>query len=145
MPKVFHSFSGSVIFHCVCVRVCGLVTKLLSTLATPWTVARQTPLSMGFSRRGLPFPSPGDLPNPGIKPGSPALQADSLPAELRGKPKDQVKCPLFFRFFTHVLLRPCPHPSAYPCLFSIYVKFNLNIFCLIYFRAGSSLLHTGFL
>ena len=45
--------------------------------ATPWTVAYQAPLSMGFSRQeywsGLPFPSPGDLPDPGIKPGSPAL------------------------------------------------------------------------
>ena len=45
--------------------------------ATPWTVANQAPLSMGFSRQeywsGLPFPSPGDLPNPGIEPGSPAL------------------------------------------------------------------------
>ena len=50
--------------------------------ATPRTVARQAPLSMGFSRQeywsGLPFPSPGDLPNPGIEPGSPALQADAL-------------------------------------------------------------------
>ena len=50
---------------------------------TPWTVAYQAPRSMGFSRQeywsGLPFPSPGDLPNPGIEPGSPALQADDLP------------------------------------------------------------------
>ena len=48
--------------------------------ATLWTVALQAPLSMGFSRQeywsGLPFPSPGDLPDPGIKPRSPALQAD---------------------------------------------------------------------
>ena len=54
--------------------------------ATPWTVAHQAPLSMGFSRQeywsGLPFPSPGDLPNPGIELGSPALQADSSPTEL---------------------------------------------------------------
>ena len=46
--------------------------------ATPWTVAQQAPLSMGFSRQehwsGLPFPSPGDLPDPGIEPRSPALQ-----------------------------------------------------------------------
>ena len=53
--------------------------------ATPWTVAHQTPLSMGFSRQeywsGLPFPSPGDLPNPGIQPGSPALQSDALSSE----------------------------------------------------------------
>ena len=51
----------------------------------------QAPLSMRFSRQeywsGLPFPSPGDLPNPGIKPGSPALQADPLPTELQGKPQ----------------------------------------------------------
>ena len=65
-----------------------LVTKSCLTLATPWTVACQAPLSMGFSRQeywtGLPFPSPGDLPDPGIEPRSPALQADSLPYELWG-------------------------------------------------------------
>ena len=63
----------------------GLVTKLYLTLATPWTVACQALLSMGFSRQywsGLPFPSPGDLPDPRIESGSPALQADSLPTEL---------------------------------------------------------------
>ena len=53
--------------------------------ATPWTVAYQAPPSMGFSRQeywsGLPFPSPGDLPNPGIEPGSPAFQADALTSE----------------------------------------------------------------
>ena len=52
---------------------------------TPWTVAYQAPLSLGFSRHqywnGLPFPSPRDLSNPGIEPRSPALQADSLPSE----------------------------------------------------------------
>ena len=57
---------------------------------TPWTIACQVPLSMGFSRQGywsgLPFPSQGDLPNPGIKAGSPELQADALPSELLGKP-----------------------------------------------------------
>ena len=65
--------------------------KLLSRVqpfATPWTVAYQAPPSMGFSRQecwsGLPFPSPGDLPNPGIEPGSPALQADALPSEPPG-------------------------------------------------------------
>ena len=57
---------------------------------TPWTVAHQAPLSMGFSRQeywsGLPFPSPGDLPDPRMEPRSLALQADSLPAEPQGKP-----------------------------------------------------------
>ena len=56
----------------------------------PWTVACQAPLSMGFSRQeywnGLPCPPPGDLPDPGIQPRSPALQADSLPSEPPGKP-----------------------------------------------------------
>ena len=55
----------------------GLVTKSCLTLATPWTIVYQAPLSMGFSRQeywsGLPFPSPRDLPDPGIKPGPPAL------------------------------------------------------------------------
>ena len=62
---------------------------------TPWTVAYQAPLSMGFSRQecwsGLPFPSPGDLPNPGIELSSPALQADALPSEPPGKPRLQRK------------------------------------------------------
>ena len=63
-------------------------------LATLWTVAHQAPLSMGFSRQeywsGLPFPSPGDLPDPGIKPRSPALQADALTSEPPGKPRTVV-------------------------------------------------------
>ena len=67
--------------------------KLLSRVrlfATPKTVAYQAPPSMGFSREeywsGLPFPSPGDLPEPGIEPGSPAFQADGLTSEPPGKP-----------------------------------------------------------
>ena len=70
------------------------MARLLSRVrlfATPWTVAYQAPPSMGFSRQecwsGLPFPSPGDLPDPGIKPESPALQADALPSEPPGKTK----------------------------------------------------------
>ena len=69
------------------------MVKLLSCVrlfVTPWTVVYQAPTSMEFSRQeywsGLPFPSPGDLPNPGIKPGSPALQADALPSEPPGQP-----------------------------------------------------------
>ena len=54
------------------------------------SVALQAPLFMGFSRKkywsGLPFPAPGDVPNPGIEPGSPSLQADSLPPKPPGKP-----------------------------------------------------------
>ena len=60
------------------------------SFVTPWTVARQAPLSMGFPRQeywsGLPFLSPRDLPDTGVKPRSPVLQADSLPSEPPGKP-----------------------------------------------------------
>ena len=65
---------------------CCLVAKSCSTLCDPPTVASWAPLSMEFSRQeywsGLPFPSPGDLPNPGIELGAPAFQAYSLPTEL---------------------------------------------------------------
>ena len=58
---------------------------------TLWTVARQAPLSLGFSSQeywsGLPCPPPGDLPNRGIKPRSPTLQTGSLPSEPPGKPR----------------------------------------------------------
>ena len=58
--------------------------------ATPWTVACQAPLSMEFSRQeywsGLPIPSPEDLPDPGIEPRSPSLQADAIPSEPPAKP-----------------------------------------------------------
>ena len=68
----------------------GLVAKSYLTLVTPWTVACQALLSMGFSRQefwsGLPFSSPGDLFNPGIKPRSPAQQMDSLPSQPPRKP-----------------------------------------------------------
>ena len=73
-----------------CCAVLCLGARSCPTLATPQTAAHQASLSMGFSRQedwsGLPCPPPGDLPNPGIKLRSPALQADSLPAELPGKP-----------------------------------------------------------
>ena len=75
--------------------------------ATPWTVAYQAPPSMGFSRQecwnGLPFPSPGDLPDPGIQPGSPTLQADALPSEPPGKPTINVnRCNGYFSEHAHV-------------------------------------------
>ena len=60
---------------------------------TPWTVAYQAPPSMGFGKQeywsGLPFPSLGDLPDPGIKPGFPAFQADALTSEPPGKPQSE--------------------------------------------------------
>ena len=70
-------------------RITGHLLSCVRLFATLWTIACQAPLSMGLSRKeywnGLPFPSPGDLLDPGIKPGSPALQADCLPSEPPGK------------------------------------------------------------
>ena len=70
--------------------------------ATPWMVAYQAPLSMGFSKQeywsGLPFPSPGDLPDPGIEPGSPSFQADAVTSEPPGKPNSLAFSLQFFFF-----------------------------------------------
>ena len=66
----------------------------MSNSVTPWTIAHQAPPSMEFSGQeywsGLPCPSPGDLPNPGIEPGSPALQADALQSEPPGNPNNRI-------------------------------------------------------
>ena len=78
-------------------KVKGLVAQLVKELvwlfATPWTIACQASLSMGFSRKeywsGLPCPTPGDLPDPGIEPGSPALWADSTTWATRESEDDQ--------------------------------------------------------
>ena len=70
--------------------VCCLVTKSCATLLQPHECSHQVPLSGGFHRQehwsGLPFPSPGYLPDPGIKPKSPAWQADSVPLSHQGSP-----------------------------------------------------------
>ena len=69
-----------------------LVEQSCPTLCNPWTVARQAPLSMGFPRQeywsGLSFPSPGDLPDPGIKPASPALAGGLFTNEPPWKPQE---------------------------------------------------------
>ena len=66
----------------VCVFVCAQLLSPVRLFVTPWTVAHQAPLSVGFPRQeywsGLPFPSPGDLPHPDTEPAPPALQADSF-------------------------------------------------------------------
>ena len=83
---------------------------------SPWTVAYQAPQSMEFSRQeywsGLPFPSSGDLPDPGIEPGSPALQADALPSEPPGKP--QARRRLNNKLLGKCELVPGPIPSHLP-------------------------------
>ena len=100
------------LFSCVCLFV------------TPWTVACQAPLSMGFSRQeywsGLPFPSPEDLPDQGIEPESPALQADSLTSEPPRRPISSAQLFLQFSSVTpscptlcHPMNRSMPGPSVH--------------------------------
>ena len=89
--------------------------------ATPWTVAGQAPLSMGFSRQeywsGLPFPSPGDLPNPGTEPWSPAWQADALSSEPPGNSSSTS-----FKIFYIQLFQHC-----FPKNFSLIIKLPLHL------------------
>ena len=115
---------------------------------TPWAVAYQAPPSMGLSRQkywsGLPFPSPGDLPNPGIKLGSPALQADALPSELHSsKPRKhgeyEVPTSTGFSVVTkhgHKVAAFLPAPLlgfllfVFQCLFSVRVELISDVFVL---------------
>ena len=72
-----------------------MLLSRVQTFVNPWTSAYQAPLSMEFSRHeywsGMPFASPGDLPDPGIELGSPTLQAEALPSDPPGKPSLLVK------------------------------------------------------
>ena len=86
--------------------------SVVSNSVTPWTVAHQAPLSMEFSRQeywsGLPCPPSGNLPNPGIKPGSPTLQAESLPSGPRGKAVFMIKCCLNIQILISLLCFTLP-------------------------------------
>ena len=101
--NMYHVFfiHSSVSGHVSCFLLLAIVTSAAMNIvvvslgrvqlfSTPWTATCQAPLSMGFPRQeywsGLPFPSPRDLPDPGIEPKSPAPRADSLPSELPGSP-----------------------------------------------------------
>ena len=91
---------------------------------TPWTATHQAPLSMEFSRQeywsGLSFPSPGDLPNPGIEPGSPTLQADALSSEPQGKPILGFTGELFhFVIFLFLVVAFSFPPSEVPLAFVV--------------------------
>ena len=86
MPSLIQAERRMVVSRDCEMKVKVLVAQSCPTLCDPWTVACQAPLSVELSRQeywsGLPFPSPGDLPDLGIKAGYPALQADSLPTEI---------------------------------------------------------------
>ena len=125
--------------------------------ATPWTVAHQAPLSMGFSRQeywsGLPFPSPGDLPDPGIKPRSPASQADAFTSEPPGKPttKKGILSPLLYSMNqsqvsdaiqpSHPLpfpSLPAPNPSQHQSLFQSVNSSQAGVSALVSFLPKKS-------
>ena len=115
---------------------CMLSRSVVSLLfATPWTLARQTPLSMGFPRQeywsGLPWLSPGDLPDPGIKPASPALQLGSLPLSHLGSPllkhsSPKKKFVLDVRMIYLLLLSPPWTWTAFSCLNGHKLPFSLS-------------------
>ena len=92
--------------------VCSQSLSCVRLFVTPWTVAHQSPLSMGFSRQeyqsGSPYPTPGDLPNPGIKPRSPVSQPDSLLLSHQGSPDDILGwLKILCRFFHMMLWKTC--------------------------------------
>ena len=98
------------LYNTVLSTMCGWVLlNRVWLFATPWTVAHQAPLSTEFSRQqycgGLPFPSPGDHPDPGIEPGSLTLQTDSLPSEPPGINtfKNTLKLPTWIKLFVYAL------------------------------------------
>ena len=107
---------------------------MFDSFATPWTVACQAPLSRGFSRQeywsGLPFPSPGDLPDLGIKPTSPALQVDSLPLSHQGSYPGWRPTSNSFSFinFLHLPQVKIPSPSP-PNSSESYCLYYINYIC----------------
>ena len=96
---------------------------------TPWTAAYQAPSSMGFSRReywsGLPFTSPGDLPDPWIEPGSPILQADALPSEPPGMA-------VIFCYSSLKGPRPSPHSTPMTKVLCVCVMCAVFYACAVY-------------
>ena len=104
-----------------CVHICCCFSRV-QLCATPWTVAHQAPLSMIFSRQeywsGLPFPSPGDLPNPGIEPVYPALAGGFFTIESPGKPKQYFnKTQICLRFSITFPSPWCKYSVPWPLTF----------------------------
>ena len=108
----------SIIYHClsICVLCCAQMLTCVQPLVIPWTVALQALLSLGFFWKeywsGLPFLSPGDLPNPGVKPGSPGLQADSLLSE----PKTTAQLSRYYFYERQKAFYPTQYWQSNECL-----------------------------
>ena len=108
------STSVSLVCLCCCCHCCCLISKLSNSLCTPWTVAHQAPLPMRFPRQeygsGLPFPSPGHLPKPGIESGFPAPAGRFLTTE---PPWEALRNPVVYKMLVFLPPGPCPQFSAH--------------------------------
>ena len=129
--SVICNFPVTFSFHIIV--VVWLVAQLCLDSATPWTVVCQAPPSMGFSRQeywsGLPFPSPGDLPDPWIESRSPTLQADSLPSQSLWKPY------ICISEYIYVYLNHCYIPEINTTLLINYTPIKIKkIKCEIYIK-----------
>ena len=130
-----HTYTHTPMVDSYCCMAESIWVKLLSCVwlfATPWTVAYQAPPSMGFSRQeywnGLPFPSPGDLSDPGIKSRSPALQADSLPSEPPANPWwDSEVQGIVYLWLIHIVVwqKPIQHYKAV----TLQLKIKKEVMC----------------
>ena len=128
------------------IQICVMLSScsVISDFATiPWTVAHQAPLSMGFSRQeywnGLPFPSPGHLPDPGIEARSPASLADSLPLSHPGKPNKYIETLKHIHIRTLIYIGALDAYEYYihMCL-SLYMDSNINSCPFLSFRFSAS-------
>ena len=143
-PKVSWSTASlsprSYLNCCCCLITQSWVTKLTlsNSFGTPWTVAHQAPLSMGFSRQeywnGLAFPSPGNLPDPGIKLTSPALADGFFTTELLGKPLINLIWAHSNQLYGYNMHQPYGHIICYPTLYT----FQSNRGCYSYLLQDSS-------
>ena len=134
MKEARHNKSHILWIHFYDLCCCCWVAKLcLIFWGTPWTVAHQGPLSMGFPRQehwsGLLFPSPGDLPDPGIEPASPALAGGFFTAQAPGKPFPMNTYCLFWSSF---VLRSIKQPRC----FFLLIPWRSNFGDLSWYRLG---------
>ena len=125
-----------------CMVLESVSRSVLSNSGIPWTGAHQVSLSMGFSRQeywsGLPFPSPGDCLSPGIEPGSPALQADSLPSEPQETEMHGTWHPIKGKLACHKL-----QPNFSRCLRKHYGKTQCSLRKMAFHFCGSGVAGTG--
>ena len=137
--KLYHKMNRmikSVSYNLYLILIIMYVCSCFQLFVTPWTVAHQAPLSMEFSRQeywsGLPFPPSGDLPNQGIKPVSPVLQADSLPLSHLGTPLIVVHFCFVFIFYWSIVDLQCCANFCYTAATHLYT--NIHSLLILFFH-----------